>query len=179
MGSSIVDPLVCLDQIKKGRRKTDWLGRYLELLLKFICAGLAGALTITIFLQVIYRFILRAPLVWSEEMALFLFQWSVFMGAALAVRHRGHFGLDIFIQRLPSKMVRTLDKFGQVIVFFIAVGMINWGYQISQMTMLQTYPTLQFPVGYCYVGIPASGFFMAIFAILNEIEDWRRKKGKI
>jgi len=76
-------------------------------------------------------------------------------------------------------MVRTLDKFGQVIVFFIAVGMIIWGYQISQMTMLQTYPTLQFPVGYCYVGIPASGFFMAIFAILNEIEDWRRKKGKI
>lgn len=147
--------------------------------LKFICAGLAAALTIVIFLQVFYRFILRAPLVWSEEMALFLFQWSVFMGAALAVRQRGHFGLDIFVQRLPPIVGRTLDKFGQVIVFFIAVGMIYWGYQISQMTMLQIYATLEFPVGYTYMGIPLSGVFMALFAVLNEIEDWRKRKGKI
>ncbi|MBI5968450.1 MAG: TRAP transporter small permease, partial [Deltaproteobacteria bacterium] len=158
---------------------TDSFAKYLEWVLKIICAGLAATLTIVIFLQVFYRFILRAPLVWSEEMALFLFQWSVFMGAALAVRHRGHFGLDIFIKRLPSIIVKTLDKFGQAIVFFIAAGMMYWGYQISQMTMLQTYSTLQFPVGYSYVGIPVSGFFMAIFAIMNEIEDWRREKGKI
>ena len=150
----------------------------MEWLLKIICAGLAATLTFVILLQVIYRFILRAPLVWSEEMALFLFQWSVFMGAALAVRQRGHFGLDIFIRRLPPAMVKTLDKFGQVMVFGLAVGLVCWGYQISQMTMLQEYPTLQFPVGYCYLGIPVSGAFMAIFAVLNEIEDWRQKKEK-
>ncbi|MDI6753506.1 MAG: TRAP transporter small permease [Thermodesulfobacteriota bacterium] len=129
-----------------------------------------------IFLQVFYRFILRAPLVWSEEMALFLFQWSVFMGAALAVKQRGHFGLDIFIRRLPAALVKTLDKFGQVIVFCLATGLVFWGYQLSQMTMLQTYPTLQFPVGYCYLGISVSGAFMAIFAVLNEIEDWQQKR---
>ena len=129
-------------------------------------------------LQVIYRFILRAPLVWSEEMALFLFQWGVFMGAALAVRQRGHFGLDIFIRRLPASIVKPLDKFGQVVVFCLAGGLVIWGYQISQMTMLQEYPTLQFPVGYCYLGIPVSGAFMAIFAVINEIEDWRLKKEK-
>lgn len=100
------------------------------------------------------------------------------MGAALAVRQRGHFGLDIFIRRLPTAMVKTLDKFGQVMVFGLAIGLVCWGYQISQMTMLQEYPTLQFPVGYCYLGIPVSGAFMAIFAVLNEIEDWRQKKDK-
>jgi len=162
----------------RRRRKTEALGKILEWFLKIICAGLAAALTLVIMLQVIYRFILRAPLVWSEEMALFLFQWSVFMGAALAVRQRGHFGLDIFIRRLPSAIVKTLDKFGQVIVFCLASGLVVWGYQISQMTMLQEYPTLQFPVGYCYFGIPVSGAFMAIFAVINEIEDWQRKKEK-
>jgi TRAP-type C4-dicarboxylate transport system permease small subunit len=150
----------------------------LEWFLKIVCAGLAATLTLVIMLQVIYRFILRAPLVWSEEMALFLFQWSVFMGAALAVRQRGHFGLDIFIRRLPVPVVKTLDKFGQVIVFLLAGGLVIWGYQISQMTMLQEYPTLQFPVGYCYLGIPVSGAFMAVFAVINEVEDWRHKKEK-
>jgi len=151
----------------------------LEWLLKIICAALAGALTIVIFLQVFYRFVLRAPLVWSEEMALFLFQWTVFMGAALAVKQRSHFGLDIFIQRLPPVIIKTLDKFGQVIIFCIALGMIYWGYQITRMTMLQLYATLKFPVGYCYLGILVSGFLMALFAVMNEIEDWRKEKGKI
>jgi len=139
---------------------------------------LAATLTVVILLQVIYRFVLQAPLVWSEELSLFLFQWSVFMGAALAVRQRGHFGLDIFVRRLPATVVKTLDKFGQLVVFCLAIGLVCWGYQISQMTMLQEYPTLQFPVGYCYLGIPVSGAFMAVFAVLNEIDDWRQKKDK-
>lgn len=150
----------------------------MEIFLKIICALLAGSLTIVIFLQVFYRFILRAPLVWSEEMALFLFQWSVFMGAALAVRQRGHFGLDIFVRKLPEKLVKGLDKFGQLIIFFLSIALVIFGYQLSQMTMIQTYPTLEFPVGYCYIGIPVSGAIMAIFAIINEIEDWKGKKGK-
>jgi TRAP-type C4-dicarboxylate transport system permease small subunit len=139
---------------------------------------LAATLTVVILLQVIYRFVLQAPLVWSEELSLFLFQWSVFMGAALAVRQRGHFGLDIFVRRLPAAVVRTLDKFGQLVVFCLAIGLVCWGYQISQMTMLQEYPTLQFPVGYCYLGIPVSGAFMAVFAVLNEIDDWQQKRIK-
>jgi len=152
------------------------LGKFLEWVLKGICAFLAAALTIVIFLQVIYRFILRAPLVWSEEMALFLFQWSVFMGAALAVRQRGHFGLDILVRRFPPALVEKLDKFSQVIIFVLALGLVFWGSQLSQMTMLQAYPTLQFPVGYGYLGIPVSAGFMAVFAVLQEIEDWKKKK---
>jgi TRAP-type C4-dicarboxylate transport system permease small subunit len=154
------------------------LGKFLEGALKGICAFLAAALTIVIFLQVLYRFILRAPLVWSEEMALFLFQWSVFMGAALAVRHRGHFGLDILVRRFPPSLVEKMDKFGQIVVLALSLGLVYWGTQISQMTMLQDYPTLQFPVGYGYLGIPVSGSFMALFAVLNEVEDWKKKKGR-
>ena len=50
------------------------MGKFLEWVLKGICAFLAAALTIVIFLQVIYRFILRAPLVWSEDLAAFRVQ---------------------------------------------------------------------------------------------------------
>jgi TRAP-type C4-dicarboxylate transport system permease small subunit len=34
-------------------------------------------------------------------------------------------------------------------------------------------------VGYCYLGIPVSGFLMALFAVINEFEDWRKKKEKV
>ena len=148
------------------------------LFMEILCASIAGALTIVVFLQVFYRFVLRAPLVWSEELAMFLFQWLVFMGAALAVKHRNHFGLDIIIRNLPSFAKMALDKFAQIIIFLMALGMIFWGHQISEMTMMQTYATLSFPVGYSYAAVVVSGLFMVIFAVINEIEDWQeRRKG--
>jgi TRAP-type C4-dicarboxylate transport system permease small subunit len=152
------------------------LGNGLELFLKLICALLCAGLTIDVFLQVFYRFILKAPLVWTEELALFLFQWMVFMGAGLAVRHRSHFGLDVVVHRLPEGLRKFLDKFSQVIIFLIALTMIYYGWVNTEMTMIQIYATLNFPVGYCYASIPVSGAFAAVFAIINEYEDWKKKR---
>ena len=110
-------------------------------------------------------------------MALFLFQWLVMMGAALAVKDRGHFGLDILVRKFPKSMIEKLDKFSQFIIFFVAIGMVYWGLILAKMTMLQTYATLYFPVGYSHCAIVVSGAFMAIFAVLNEIEDWNSRRG--
>jgi TRAP-type C4-dicarboxylate transport system permease small subunit len=152
------------------------VGNAFEVFLKFICALLCAALTIDVALQVFYRFILKAPLIWTEELALFLFQWMVFMGAALAVRHRSHFGLDIIVHRLPVAARIFLDKFGQAIIFLMALSMIYYGWMITKMTMIQIYATLEFPVGYCYVSIPVCGLFAAVFAVINEYENWKKRK---
>lgn len=54
-----------------------------------------AALTVVVSLQVFTRFVLEAPLIWSEEVARFLFFWTVLLGAALSVRHRRHFIIDV------------------------------------------------------------------------------------
>jgi TRAP-type C4-dicarboxylate transport system permease small subunit len=100
----------------------------------------------------------------------------VFMGAALAVSQRSHFGLDILVHRLPQRLQMLLDRFGQVIIFVIALSMIYYGWINTDMTMIQIYATLNFPVGYCYASIPVSGVFVAIFAVMNEYEDWQGKR---
>ncbi len=54
-----------------------------------------AALTVVVSLQVFTRFVLEAPLIWSEEVARFLFFWTVLLGAALSVRHRRHFIIEV------------------------------------------------------------------------------------
>jgi TRAP-type C4-dicarboxylate transport system permease small subunit len=48
-------------------------------------ATLVVALAIIVFLQVFNRFVLKTPLAWSEELAMLLFQWVSFLGAAIGV----------------------------------------------------------------------------------------------
>ena len=58
---------------------------------------LVALLTAVTFAQVITRYVLSDPLIWSEEAARYLFVWVSMIGAALAIREGGHFGLDLLI----------------------------------------------------------------------------------
>ena len=64
---------------------------------------LVVAMTVVVFLQVFYRYVLTQPLYWSEELARYLFVWLSILGATLGLQRGGHFGLDILCRRLPEK----------------------------------------------------------------------------
>src|SRR4051794_41641624 len=59
-------------------------------------------LTAVTFAQVVTRYLLGDPLIWSEEAARYLFVWVSMIGAALALREGGHFGLDLLIRPMPQ-----------------------------------------------------------------------------
>jgi TRAP-type C4-dicarboxylate transport system permease small subunit len=58
---------------------------------------LVAMLTAVTFAQVCARYVLGDPLIWSEEAARYLFVWVSMIGAALALREGGHFGLFLLI----------------------------------------------------------------------------------
>ena len=59
-------------------------------------------MTVVVFLQVVYRYVLTQPLHWSEELARYLFVWLSILGATLGLQKRGHFGLDFFYRMFPE-----------------------------------------------------------------------------
>lgn len=62
---------------------------------------LVTLLTAVTFTQVVTRYVLGDSLIWSEEAARYLFVWVSMIGAALALREGGHFGLDLLIRPMP------------------------------------------------------------------------------
>ena len=51
--------------------------------------GLVSVMTMIVFLQVVYRYVLAEPLHWSEEMARYLFVWLSLLGATLGLPEAG------------------------------------------------------------------------------------------
>ena len=83
-----------------------------------------GGMTLAIFLQVIFRYLLNAPLAWTEELSVFMFIWMTFIAGYLGARRGKHIGVDAIKNALPRVGTKILDFISNTICaifFFILV----------------------------------------------------------
>lgn len=58
---------------------------------------------IAVFAQIVFRVVLKNPLLVSEEIARFSYVWVVFLCMSLGERDREHFCVDVFLKFLKGK----------------------------------------------------------------------------
>src|SRR5947207_14341108 len=91
------------------RRATAAYAKLLEILL----AACVGILVIPVTLQVISRYTPFIPsYIWTEEMARFLFVWTIMIGAMVGVREAQHFEVDVWpdLSRRAEAAVRVVAR---------------------------------------------------------------------
>jgi len=148
--------------------------RALDRLLKFLLTFLIGLLTVSVFLQVLIRFVFKYPLPWTEEVSRLAFVYSIFVGAAIAVREKTHLNVDFLLVVLPAGLARALKLVGTVLVgIFLAV--MTWqGIVFVRATGVQVTPVMQVPFRYLYLVIPSCGGLMLLYLILGSIDEFRK-----
>lgn len=77
--------------------------RYFDSGLYWLVVILTAALATLGFATVIFRYVLHSSLFWGDEFLRYLSIWLVFLGAALATRHRALIAVDIFTQPMPHR----------------------------------------------------------------------------
>lgn len=70
-------------------------------LLDWLIAGCLAVMVAMVFGNVVLRYVFNSGIATSEELARLAFVWLVFMGAVVALRERGHIGIDMVVSRLP------------------------------------------------------------------------------
>ena len=148
------------------------LGRTLgavEAALRAAVGILVVMIVILVGAQVVFRYVFKTPIVWSEEFTTLCYQWVSFLGAALAVRYRAHFGVD-FVARHLERWSTWLIWVGHLVVSLIALFMIIYGIRIVESSWAQLYPTLGFSVGTGYMILPIAGvlFILMDLAVMLD-----------
>ncbi len=144
---------------------------------KWCGVSTAFVMTVMIFLQVIYRYVLGESLSFSEELARYMFIWSVAMGSALALRTRSHIGVEILVERLPASMAKPA-KVLACAISLVFYGMLIWyGFEMVGETMDQESAALELPMGYVYLAVPLSAIALFICKIKNVLDDLFVAKG--
>ena len=126
--------------------------------------ALVAIIAVMVAAQVVFRYAVKEPIVWSEEFTTLCYQWLSYLGAALAVRYRAHYGIDFVVRFLGPRSKVALQWLEHAVVWLMAVFMLFYGWRIVESSWLQMYPTLPFSVGTGYLVLPISG---ALFMLMD------------
>lgn len=141
--------------------KIDWfVARFVSVLM--------AILVIDVTWQVISRFILNNPSVYTEEIALFLVLWIALLGAAYTYRKGAHLGLDIIVEKLEEKQKRIAQQVGDVVCLVFALLILvygGWELVLLNIQLNQTSAALQISIWIVYSVIPISGCLIALYAL--------------
>ncbi len=149
--------------------------KLLSNVVEWTAAVMVVALAIIVFVQVFNRFVLKAPLAWSEDLAMLLFQWVTFLGAAIGVKRMRHFGIELVVKRLPEKAHRVIELLVPLIMGVVALTMITEGVKLIGFNKNRIYASMNLTYTWAYLAIPVSGGLMVLYLVWYEIHQWRKK----
>lgn len=127
--------------------------------------------------QVIFRYVIGAPLAWSEEMARYCFVWIVFLGGAVGLARGIHLGVDIFVNLLPERFRIALEALVNVLIACFAVTVVYASLPVINMNMLQRSPALGVQMSWIYIAIPISMCLIVLICAERIIALLRRRHG--
>ena len=126
----------------------------------YFLGALVAVMTLTTLLQVIFRYALNDPLVWSEELARFLFVWIALVGAGAAMRTGGHFGLDLFYRKFSAASRSGVAMLISLIIAVFAAVLLVYGVRETIQASVQLAPSLQIRMHWAYAAMPAGAALM-------------------
>lgn len=135
----------------------------------YLGAVVSGAMFFVLFLQVISRYVFNAAFSWSEELALILFVWSIYLGACAAIRKHQHLRLEIVIDKLKPKARLVIDLIGNfvfasfnVIIMFGVIPIVMRMFNAGTSTAV-----LAIPKWINYAMLPTM-FTLMIFRLMQD-----------
>lgn len=122
------------------------------------------------FVQVVFRYILQIPMVWSEELVRFMFISVTYLGCAIATQERGHIEIN-FIgsiidglisnaqgRKLAYRLINILrDSVTAVLMGFLSFLSIKYLVILMRLGTMST--TMMIPM-WMVTGIMALGFIL-------------------
>lgn len=83
----------------------------------------------TMFIEVIRRELFAYSSIWGEEIVRYSFIYLAWIGAAAAVRERGHIRIDVLMQYAGRRFKALLYMFGDIVMMIVAVIALYWSFE--------------------------------------------------
>ncbi|QQS13630.1 MAG: TRAP transporter small permease subunit [Rhodospirillales bacterium] len=141
------------------RRVAAVYGRALDHALVFAVA----ILVLPVSLQIFSRFTAIIPhYIWTEEMARFLFIWTIMIGTMVGVRDSAHFEVDVW-PRMGARGEAVARLLGRIGVLALALVFIVAGYEFTKFAWNRISELAELPLWLIHVAWPVAGFTWLVF----------------
>lgn len=151
------------------RRLTAAYSQLLSWLLVFSVA----ILVFPVSLQIFSRFTHLIPsYIWTEEMARFLFIWSIMIGAMIGVRESSHFEVDLWPQ-VPPRVEAAVKLVAKLAVLVLALVFVWSGIEFTQFAWHRISELAELPLWLIHIAWPMTGVTWVVFLGEQMLDDLR------
>lgn len=134
---------------------------------KLLLVAMSAVMAVTILLQVFLRYVVRASLPWSEELARYLMVWIGLMGASLAMHEGRHVGVGLLVDQTRGILRKAVTSMALCGVLWFLWLMLSEGTRLVLNIWLQRSPAMNIPMVIPYAAIPLGAVFMMVQVILG------------
>jgi len=138
--------------------------RVYDLVLEILVAVMFATMNIILMGQVIARYFFQFPFMWAEEVGIYLFIWTVYLGSAIAYKRRSHLLVDFLVNHLPSAPRRCLElSLHLVVMAFLFLFVFLPGLQYAGMNLqVSAFSVSQIRMGWVYASVPVGALAMIV-----------------
>ncbi len=146
----------------------------IERVLKFLTSSLILLCSLSVFLQVINRYILVKQTLfewksisWTDELSRLLMVLMAYLAMSMCYKHGQLSRADILYTRLKGKSKKVLYCIETVMIFVFLVAVIVYGIQFASANKIFRSESLRIPGNILYL-IPVIGFILMFFQVAVE-----------
>ena len=151
------------------RRFTDAYAR----LLSWLLVATVGVLVFPVSLQIFSRYTALIPsYIWTEELARFVFVWSIMLGAMLGIKEGTHFTVDVW-PRLRLRAAAALDVVSNLAVLVFAIVFVWYGIEFTQFAWGRSSELAELPLWLIHVAWPLAGLTWLVYGGERMLRDLR------
>src|SRR5262245_63659715 len=142
-------------------------------LLSWVLVLSVAILVIPVTLQIISRYTALIPsYIWTEEMARFLFIWTIMIGAMIGVRESSHFEVDVWpdLSRRSEAVVRILARLG---VLALALVFVWAGIEFTRFAWYRISELAELPLWTIHIAWPIAGMTWIVFLGEQFVDEFK------
>ncbi len=145
--------------------------------IEILCMILLAATVVIITCQVIWRYVLGAPLAWTEELSRYLFIWIVMLGIPIMFHRNIAISFDLFVSKLKGGKRDTVDVIFRLLGLFFCVVYFIFSMSLVMKTGARKTSGMEIPLNCLYTAQPVCAVLTGVIMI-RQIIDILRKGGK-
>jgi len=142
-------------------------------LLSWVLVLSVAILVIPVTLQIISRYTALIPsYIWTEEMARFLFIWTIMIGAMIGVRESSHFEVDVWpdLSRRTEALIRILARLG---VLALALIFVWGGIEFTRFAWYRISELAELPLWMIHIAWPIAGLTWIVFLGEQFVDEFK------
>ena len=151
----------------------------LEKGIKVICGFLAAGFTITTLISVVARYVLSAPIWWSEQFCRYLFIWMLMLYAPIIVRPNKNLGFDLVVAKLPKIVQEITWLICEALIGVFGACYCVYTLQLCEKFSHKIMEGIRIPAPVMYSAQAVCGALLAVFSlelVINHIIALKNNK---